>query len=214
MDNSFIFRKTGGSYHLRSTETIKTTATESKTARLTGTALLAAMVILFDYTLKYSGLKIPFPWMPYIKFDFTGVPILLSYFLYGLPSAATTSLVALLGIFMRNPEIIGASMKGIAEFTTVLGVAWGVKLMRNRGFSNSVTRGTSIAAGLILRILIMSVWNLLILPNYYGYDYGYVVGILPLLGLFNAMQGGISAVLGYTLFEAYTRRFSVAPSTR
>jgi len=34
------------------------------TARLTGTAILAALVLVFDYTLKYSGRKIPFPWVP------------------------------------------------------------------------------------------------------------------------------------------------------
>ena len=61
------------------------------TARLTGTAILAALVLVFDYTLKYSGLKIPFPWFPDLKFDFTGVPIALSLLMYGLPSATTTS---------------------------------------------------------------------------------------------------------------------------
>ena len=70
--------------------------------RLTGTATLAAMVIVFDYTLKYSGLKIPFPWMPFLKFDFTGVPIVVALLLYGLPSATTTSLVASLGIIARS----------------------------------------------------------------------------------------------------------------
>ncbi len=38
---------------------------------------MAALVIVFDYTLKYSGMKIPFPWYPNLKFDFTGVPIIM-----------------------------------------------------------------------------------------------------------------------------------------
>lgn len=192
-------------------EMVITTATGSKTARLTGTAMLAAMVILFDYTLKYSGLKIPFPPMPYIKFDFTGVPIMLSYFIYGLPSAGTTSLVALLGIFMRKPSgLIDASMKGIAEFTTALGVALGVKLVGDRTLSSPIARGVSIAAGLILRILVMSVCNLIVLPGYRGVPYSVTLGLLPLLGVFNGMQGAISAILGYTLYAAYTRRVTSA----
>lgn len=35
-----------------------------RTARLTGTAVLATLVIVFDYTLKFSCLKIPFLWLP------------------------------------------------------------------------------------------------------------------------------------------------------
>jgi riboflavin transporter FmnP len=48
------------------------------TRTLAGTAVLAALVVVFDYTLKYANLKIVFPWLIYLKFDFTGVPIVLS----------------------------------------------------------------------------------------------------------------------------------------
>jgi len=65
-----------------------------KTAKLTGTAILAALVIIFDYSLKFSGLKIPFPWMPFLKFDFTGVPIVVSFLLFGTSSSAITSTIA------------------------------------------------------------------------------------------------------------------------
>jgi len=94
-----------------------------KSVRLTGTAILAAMVIVFDYTLKYSGLKIPFPWMPFLKFDFTGIPIVVALLLYGLPSATATSLIASLGIIIRSGDLIGGPMKGIAELSTVAGRA-------------------------------------------------------------------------------------------
>ena len=182
-----------------------------KTVRLTGTAILAAMVIVFDYTLKFSGLKIPFPPMPYIKFDFTGVPIMLSYFLYGMPSAGTTSLVALLGIFMRNPSaLVDASMKGIAEFTTALGAAIGVKITGDRTLSSPLKRSVSIATGLVIRILVMSVCNLIVLPGYRGVPFSVAVGLIPMLGVFNGMQGAISAILGYTIYAAYVRRVASA----
>ena len=60
---------------------------QNRTVVLTGTAIMAALVIVFDYTLKYSGLKIPFPWYPNLKFDFTGVPIVMSLFMYGFSPA-------------------------------------------------------------------------------------------------------------------------------
>ena len=176
------------------------------TVRLVGTAILAAMVIVFDYTLKYSGLKIPFPWMPFLKFDFTGVPIMISLFMFGLPSAVTTSLAALLGIIARSGELVGATSKAVAELSTALGIAAGLRLTGDRGIGDIITKGVSVALGLISRVVVMSLWNIVVLPNYQGIPYDYVVSLLPMLGVFNAMQGAISALLGYTLYEAYTRR--------
>ena len=171
-----------------------------RTVRLTGTAVLASLVLVFDYTLKFSGLKIPFPWLPFLKFDFTGVPIALSLLLYGLPSGGVTSAVACLGIIARSGDVIGSLMKGLAEFSTILGMALSL------GLSHRWRRLLSLAAGLSLRVFTMSVLNLVVLPNYYGMPYSVVVGLLPMVGVFNAMQGGITVLLGYFLYEAYTRR--------
>lgn len=180
--------------------------TGGKTARLTGTAILAALVIIFDYSLKYSGLKIPFPWMPFLKFDFTGIPIVISLLLYGLTSAATTSAVACLGIIVRSGDLIGGSMKGIAEFSTVLGIALGLRFMSQFNIGIRSIKTISIALGVLLRILSMSLWNLIVLPIYYGLTFNATVGMLPLLGVFNGIQGIITAFLGYLLYEAYTKR--------
>lgn len=176
------------------------------TVRLVGTAILAAMVIVFDYTLKYSGLKIPFPWLPFLKFDFTGVPIMISLFMFGLPSAVSTSLAALLGIIARSGELVGATSKALAELSTALGIAAGLRLTGDRGIGDNITKVASVALGLLSRVVVMSLWNIVVLPNYQGIPYDYVVGLLPMLGVFNAMQGAISALLGYTLYEAYIRR--------
>jgi riboflavin transporter FmnP len=178
----------------------------NRTARLTGTAILAAMVIVFDYALKYSGLKIPFPWMPFLKFDFTGIPIVVSLLLYGWPSSAFTSLAGALGIVVRSGDLIGGAMKGVAEFSTVTGMAIGLYIVRRMKLSGYTAKLTSVVFGLILRVAVMSGWNLVILPAYYGVPYSVAVGMLYLLGVFNSMQGGISTLLGYALYEAYTRR--------
>jgi riboflavin transporter FmnP len=174
-----------------------------RTARLTGTAILAALVIVFDYTLKFSGLKIPFPWLPFLKFDFTGVPIAMSLLLYGLLSGGLTSVVACLGIIARSGDIIGSLMKGLAEFSTVIGMAAALHLSQRR------RKPLSLFAGLALRVAAMSVLNLIVLPNYYGMPLSVVVRLLPIVGVFNAMQGGITVLLGYFLYEAYTKRVQV-----
>ena len=170
------------------------------TARLTGTALLAALVVVFDYTLKFSGLKIPFPWLPFIKFDFTGIPITLALLLYGLSSAATTSGVACLAIIARSGDMVGAMMKAIAEFSTVLGIRLGLHIM------GRYRRTVSVLIGVALRVTAMSITNLVVLPIYYGMPYPVALNLLPMIGAFNAIQGVMTVLVGFLLYEAYVRR--------
>jgi riboflavin transporter FmnP len=173
---------------------------QKSTKRLTGTALLAAMVIVFDYALKYSGLKIPFPWYPNLKFDFTGVPIVLSMLLYGLSSSFITSLVAGVGIIVRSGNIISASIKVIAELSTVFGLHVSKYLGKNKYIFFSLP--------IISRILTMTVVNLYVLPNIYGIPFEATIRLLPLIGLFNSIQGAITIGIGNFLFEAIRTRLS------
>ena len=173
---------------------------ERLTRRLTGTAMLAALVVVFDYALKFSGLKIPFPWLPLLKFDFTGIPIALSLLLYGLSSAATTSVVASMAIIARSGDTVGATMKAIAEFSTVSGMAIGLRL------PSRWKKVVSIISGVALRVLITCIANLIVLPTYYGMSSIVVVGLLPMIAVFNVIQGSITVLLGHLLCDAYLRR--------
>ena len=177
---------------------------QNNTLRLTGTAVLSAMVIVFDYALRYSGLKIPFPWYPNLKFDFTGVPISLCLFLYGFPSSLMTSLVAGLGIVVRSGNLVSASMKVAAELSTVLGLHLGGLIYRDGAESRVVSSGL----GLICRILVMTVVNIYVLPNVYGLPFEAALGLLPLIAVFNVIQGSITIGLGYFLFKAIKTRLS------
>jgi len=162
-----------------------------QTAKLAGTAILAALVVVFDYTLKFSGLKIPFPQAPELKFDFTGIPIVLALLLYGLSSGATTSLVACFAIIARSGNVVSATLKALAEFATVSGMAIGLHLPGRYG------KLASVLVGVALRIVVMSVSTSII---------GFAVGLLPAIGVFNAIQGAMTILVGYLLYEAYVRR--------
>jgi riboflavin transporter FmnP len=175
---------------------------QSSTIKLTGTAILAALVIVFDFALKYSGLKLPFPWYPNLKFDFTGIPIALSLFLYGFPSSVMTSLVAGIGIVARSGNVISATMKVAAELSTVVGLHLGRQLVKN----GSRAKYASWGVGLVSRILVMTVVNFYVLPNVYNMPMKATIGLLPLIGIFNALQGAITIGLGYFLYEAVKSR--------
>jgi len=171
------------------------------TKTLAGTTILAALVIVFDYALKFSGLKIPFPLLPYLKFDFTGVPIVLSLLLFGLPSAVITSGVAFLAIMGRSGDLLGSSMKALAEFSTIFGVALGFRLFKNYG---RIGRLSSLILGILSRCTFMLVANIVILPQ----TAAIVTG--SLLTAFNAIQGALSILVGYSLYGIISRKI---PST-
>ena len=178
---------------------------KNRVTTLTGTSILAALVIVFDYALKYSGLKIPFPWYPNLKFDFTGVPIVLSLLMYGPTSALVTSAVAGLGIFARSGNLLSATLKSVAELSTVVGlyIGWIVSKRTSLGGSNL---GVSSVVGVASRIIIMTVVNLYVLPNLYGVPLEATIGLLPFIAAFNAVQGALSIGLGLFLDRAVRRR--------
>ena len=177
------------------------------TKTLGGTAVLGALVVVFDFTMKYSALKIRFPWLPFLKFDFTGIPIVLSFLLFGLMSGVTTSTIALLAILGRSGDVVGSSMKGLAELSTILGMALGLLLVRNPSI---LKKPASFVLGISSRSLVMICTNLILIFTgvmaLYG-DYAEIPVIVSLLvGAFNAVQGSLSILGGYFIYEAIVRR--------
>jgi len=164
-------------------------------------AILSALVVIFDYTMKFSGWKIPFPFPPltFLRFDFTGIPIVLSFLLLGLTPGAATSSVAFIAILVRSGKAVDALMKAMAEFSTVLGMALGLRLKK-------VGKPASYALGILLRVLVTTLANLVVLPSYQGMPFELTVQLSPLLGAFNVLQGSLSILGGYVIYEALIRR--------
>lgn len=169
---------------------------------LAGTATLGALAIFLDYAWKYSNLKLPFPPLTYLKFDFTGVPIVLATLLFGFIPGVVTSIVAAVGILARSGKVLDSSMKGLAEFATILGIAIGLKLLRR------LRKPGSSVLGIAFRVLVMAIANLTAI----------YVGILPLnqnvpliivtllTGVFNTIQGALTVYGGFVVYEALRRR--------
>jgi len=174
------------------------------TSTLSGTATLAALVVVADYTMRYSNLKIPFPWLPHLKFDFTGIPIVISALLFGLIPGTFTSIIASAAILARSGDVFGTSTKGLAELSTMAGIVKGLGLFKR------LRTPSSVALGLTLRVVIMMIANLafiysgiLLLPS--AYKEALWVWIL-VTGAFNVAQGVVSAAGGYIVYEAIKKR--------
>jgi riboflavin transporter FmnP len=160
-----------------------------------GTSILGTLVVTVDYSMKFSGLKIPFPWLPYLKFDFTGVPIVLSLLFFGLASGSTTSAIAFIAILIRSGDVVGASMKAIAEFATILGMAISAKLLKK---TSNIEKGVSLISGIATRTAAMFFVNLIIISFY----------LSPLIAAFNIIQGAIGILFGYFIHGAIIHKTS------
>jgi len=175
---------------------------EISTRTLAGTATLAALTIVLDYAWKYSNLKLPFPPLTYLKFDFTGIPIVLASLLFGFIPGTIASLVAAVGILARSGKVLDSSMKGLAEFATILGIAIGLKLLKR------LRKPVSSVLGITSRVLIMAIANLTAI----------YIGVMPLnqdvpliivtllTGVFNTVQGALTVYGGFVVYEALRRR--------
>jgi riboflavin transporter FmnP len=169
------------------------------TREITGTAILGALVVVFDYALKFAGIKIPFPMLPFLKFDLDGIPVVLSLLIYGPYSAVTTCFVALVAILARSGDALSASMKALAEFATVLG------MMPFYAATSRRLRGLAIILGMATRVVVMAVATLATWPLLFK-SLSAVVAFLPFSALFNAVAAVISVVGGFIVYEALRKR--------
>ena len=176
---------------------------KTSTTVIAQTAILGAFVVVFDYTMKFSGFKIIFPWLPYLKFDFDGIPIVLSFLLIGLKSGAATSVVAMLAILVRSGDVVSASMKALAEFSTVLGMFIGMTIFKK---SLKLSKPASFIIGCAARVIIMAIANLVILPLYASMTFEAVLLTTPLTAVFNLIHGLLSIFGGYLIYEALKLR--------
>lgn len=179
---------------------------KGKTIWISGTALMAALAVVLDYTLKFSGLKIQFPWMPMLKFDFTEIPIIMAFLLYGFLSAIVASLIVFVGMLMRSSDLIGATMKLFSEISTILGLVIALQLVNRLNIKQNYYAFISGFCAIVSRLIATSISNLYVLPTFYKIPFDVAIGMLPLISVFNIVQGFINLFIGYILFISSKKR--------
>ncbi len=170
---------------------------------IAGTAVLGALVIIFDLALWSLRIKIPFPLFPRLRFDISGIPVILSLFLYGPLSGAATSIVLFLIVSFRDP--FSAFMKALAEMSTVAGM---IPFYGRRSRASAVL---SVASGVTLRVGVMVVANTVLLPAFSILSWDAAVSLAPFMAGFNVVAGIISSVGAYAIYQALLKRFRTSP---
>jgi riboflavin transporter FmnP len=144
-------------------------------------SLLGALAALSEL-IPGPPFDIPFPLYSRISWDLTGIPIMISQLMYGPITAVYTALIGCSIIFLRG-NLYGGIFKIVAELATVIGYA----IIRR----STIERSLSAIAS---RVLIMTVANYYLLPLFYGVPESVVIGLLPVIAVFNATQVLINVV--------------------
>jgi len=171
--------------------------TKRLSERIAMTSLMAAISIICEFL----PLDIPFPLMPRLTFDPTGIPLALLTLLYGLKEGTIATVITAFIISMprppfRGPNPFGGLMKGIAELSTIAGIPLSKSLFRRhrRLFLPSLLLVCS-----TMRVLSMSVANYLLLPLFLKLPVNIVVSLMIPIAIFNLIQALINITVAISL---------------
>lgn len=170
------------------------------TRRMAGTAMLAALAAVMEIL----PLDLPYPLIANLTLDPVGIPIALAAFLYGPTSAAATTGVAGLVLVGRG-RWISASFKVAAELSTAVPLAlvlYGLFLVFSEGSAGrQLALGLAMGAAVASRIAVMTAFNYVFLPIFYGIPQPAALGLLPHLAVFNLIQGLVVVLPAFLLFN-------------
>ena len=174
--------------------------------------------------LTFSRAEIPYPLLPYLKFDFAEVPVMIALLLGGLTPGLVTEVIHWIGLSLARGWVLGPLMKFLAVVSMAIGFWLGVRI-HGRGWTvKSIV--ASMLLGIALRAAVCSVLNITVLlfvaPEFLQFsEYSLkAVGInvasthdvllwtLTLNGIFNALHAILSSGIAIMLFKAAAKRLS------
>ena len=145
------------------------------TVTLAGAGVFAALAAL----LTLAKAEIPFPLIPYLKIDFSEIPILIAFFLFGPPAAAVSAVIQWMFLNVQGSDApLGPLLKFAAVISTLAGFWLGNEVYRHIKGSRvhpNVALSMMFGGGVLFRIATMTVLNYAVLvyiaPVFFGSDY-------------------------------------------
>lgn len=178
-------------------------------------------------------IEIPFPILPYLKFDFAEIVDVFAFLIFGpIVGLVTTTIHWLLLNLYTEWPIIGPLMKYSAVLSMVLGF-WGGSLLYKK-FNGSSVRGlivVMIIFGSLFRVVFMTLANIVVIYFIYGSgffsyanyllsklglllqgDFTILIWILVFTGIYNVVHVFLSTVPAYGALKYVTPVFPVKTS--
>jgi riboflavin transporter FmnP len=188
-------------------------------------SVVAAYVIVFSalaLVLTFSKAEIPYPLLPYLKFDFAEIPIMMALLIGGLVPGLATAVIHWIGLSLARGWVLGPLMKFLAVAPMVAGFWLGIRLYKRKWTAKSIAAAFLI--GIATRVVACVVLNAVILifvaPEFLRFsEYALkAAGIniaslsdvlfwtLTFNAIFNALHVILSSIIAIVLFRAAATR--------
>lgn len=192
-------------------------------------SIMIAYIIVFSalaIVLTFSRAEIPYPLLPYLKFDFAEVPVMLALLLGGLVPGLTTEVIHWTGLSIARGWVLGPLMKFLAVVPMVIGFWLGMKTHGRKWTARSIA--TAFLLGIVMRVIVCAIINTIVLlfvaPEFLkfseyclkavGVNVSSTADVLlwtvALNGVFNALHVVLSSVIAVVLFRAATKLPTIA----
>jgi riboflavin transporter FmnP len=184
---------------------IKLGATKSKGGRLRSPSAAIAVTAIFSamaVAITLTKLTIPFPPLPYLKIDFSEVPVTVAMLLMGPVYGFLSSVIYWLVLTMRAGDFLGPAMKFAAVSSMIVGfwvasVVYG-RVARRKSFASMMVTGFLL--GSLFRVVVMSVFNYFVLLYIAPYYVDFIAPLLATIGL--PAETTLDVVIWSLLFTA------------
>jgi len=182
---------------------------------ITNTSAFAAMALL----LTFANAELPYPLLPYLKFDLAEIPIVTLLFLMGPLPSLVAEAIHWVALSVARGWVLGPLMKFLAVTPMILGYWIGIEVLkrffRQRKLPTIFTFGSIMGA--VARIVATTVLNIIVLlviaPEFLKFAGAVlkVVGVaatstqevliwtLLLTGVFNALHVFLSAIVALSI---------------
>lgn len=191
-----------------------------RTTEIAATAIFSAMAV----AITMAKLTVPYPLLPYLKFDVSEIPVTVALFLLGPLSGLSSTIIYWLVLTLRAGDILGPAMKFAAVASMMIGFTLGALLSRRAGGGFKLSMVVGLLLGALTRVLVMSLLNLLILtiiaPYYLEFakpllasiglpvetNLGAIIWVLVLTAIYNLLHTLLAVLPAYLIAEAALRR--------
>lgn len=145
------------------------------TVNLTGASVFAALAAI----LTLAKAQVPFPLIPYLQIDFSEIPIVIAFFMFGPLAGAMSSVIQWIFLNFTGSEApLGPAIKFIAIISTLGGFWLGNRLygsVKRSTVHPALALSTALGTGILLRVAAMTIVNYVVLvyigPVFFGADY-------------------------------------------
>ncbi len=162
----------------------------NRNAKLALAAMFSAMAVVITLT----NITIPFPILPYLKIDFTEIPVIISFYMLGPIYGLITSTIYWIILTIRAGDFLGPAMKYAAVVSMILGYWLTERIIRGKRRITKLIIGT--LAAVLVRIFVTSIINYWVILFVAPFYYDFIIGLLSRTGLPHA---SVTEVMTWTL---------------